>query len=404
MRHIILTLLCAVIPIVCAAQGDRGVNGVVFDENGAPLADAVIKAVGTDFLFKTNSDGTFVIAIPYYVKSLQVLYPGYFSKALEVDGSYLVFRLQVDKDYAARKARAEAEARAEAQRKAEAEEEARLAAERVAAQEAAAQARAEEAARLAAERKAAQEAAAQARAEEAARLAAERKAAQEAAAQARAEEAARLAAERKAAEEVAAIAKAEKLAERKAINEAYNAKYKNKGFAHALEFSYAFYTGTSGASDVVYKHLGYREYGSLHPVVVTYTFGYRFSNWLSLGIGAGVQYQLVNLSAYGDVFTPLYKDVDKYTPLNIPVFVNAKLYMSRGKCQPLLSLSGGMYAPNKEGLFDVGLGLNMRLTKVRSMFFMISACSTPYGDFNESSAVYTAAGQTSASFKLGFTF
>ena len=360
MRHIILTLLCAVIPIVCAAQGDRGVNGVVFDENGAPLADAVIKAVGTDFLFKTNSDGTFVIAIPYYVKSLQVLYPGYFSKALEVDGSYLVFRLQVDKDYAARKARAEAEARAEAQRKAEAEEEARLAAERVAAQEAAAQARAEEAARLAAERKAA--------------------------------------------EEVAAIAKAEKLAERKAINEAYNAKYKNKGFAHALEFSYAFYTGTSGASDVVYKHLGYREYGSLHPVVVTYTFGYRFSNWLSLGIGAGVQYQLVNLSAYGDVFTPLYKDVDKYTPLNIPVFVNAKLYMSRGKCQPLLSLSGGMYAPNKEGLFDVGLGLNMRLTKVSSMFFMISACSTPYGDFNESSAVYTAAGQTSASFKLGFTF
>ena len=392
MRHIILTFLTVALSFVCVAQ-TRTVNGIVFDDKGFPLAGAVIQPVGVDMRFEAKSDGTFVISIPYYIKELSAMAPGYLAQIQEIDGSYLIFKLQVNTALIEANIKAAEEAKAEEERKlkeAQRDSLARIRAERAALlaaeRDAAAQAKAEEAARLAAERKAAQEAAVQARAEEAARLAAERKAAQEAAAQARAEEAARLA------------------AERKAINEAYNAKYKNKGFAHALEFSYAFYTGTSGASDVVYKHLGYREYGSLQPVGLTYTFGYRFSNWLSLGIGTGVQYQLVNLSAYGDVFTSLYKDVDKYTPLNIPVFVNAKIYMSRGKCQPLLSLSGGMYAPNKEGLFDVGLGLNMRLTKVGSMYFMISACSTPYGDFNESSAVYTAAGQTSASFKLGFTF
>ena len=245
-------------------------------------------------------------------------------------------------------------------------------------------------------------------------MAAERKAAQEAAAQARAEELARLAEEKRAAREAAAIAKAEKEAERKAAINAYNAKYKNKGIVHALEFSYVLYTGDPSVGyDVVYKNLGYRNYGSLHPVELKYTLGYRFNNWFSLGVGTGVQYQLGNLYAYGDEFDPLYRETEKYTPINIPVFLNARLYMSRGKYQPMLSLSGGVYAPLMLiPLFDAGAGLNVRLSKSGNMYFLVSVCSTPSGHFIEGESedgygttnCYVHHWRIDPSFKLGFTF
>lgn len=406
MRQIILMFLCATLSLVCVAQTERTVNGVVFDEKGLPLAGAVIQPVGTDWKFNTEADGTFLILVPHYVKELSVGLPGFLSQTLEIDGSYLVFKLKVDKGYAQAKAKAEAEAKEEAERRARAEEAARLAAEKKAAEEAAAQARAEKAARIAAE-KAAREA-------EEARLAAERKAAQEAAAQARAEEAARLAEEKRAAREAAAQAKAEKEAERKAAINAYNAKYKNKGIVHALEFSYVLYTGDpSEGYDVVYKNLGYRNYGSLHPVELKYTLGYRFNNWFSLGVGTGVQYQLGNLYAYGDEFAPLYRETEKYTPINIPVFLNARLYMSRGKYQPMLSLSGGVYAPLMLiPLFDAGAGLNVRLSKSGNMYFLVSVCSTPSGHFIEGESedgygttnCYVHHWRIDPSFKLGFTF
>ena len=406
MRQIILMFLCATLSLVCVAQTERTVNGVVFDEKGLPLAGAVIQPVGTDWKFNTEADGTFLILVPHYVKELSVGLPGFLSQTQEIDGSYLVFKLKVDKGYAQAKAKAEAEAKEEAERRARAEEAARLAAEKKAAEEAAAQARAEKAARIAAE-KAAREA-------EEARLAAERKAAQEAAAQARAEEAARLAEEKRASREAAAQAKAEKEAERKAAINAYNAKYKNKGIVHALEFSYVLYTGDpSEGYDVVYKNLGYRNYGSLHPVELKYTLGYRFNNWFSLGVGTGVQYQLGNLYAYGDEFDPLYRETEKYTPINIPVFLNARLYMSRGKYQPMLSLSGGVYAPLMLiPLFDAGAGLNVRLSKSGNMYFLVSVCSTPSGHFIEGESeddygttnCYVHHWRIDPSFKLGFTF
>ena len=406
MRQIILMFLCATLSLVCVAQTERTVNGVVFDEKGLPLAGAVIQPVGTDWKFNAKADGTFMILVPHYVKELSVGLPGFLSQTLEIDGSYLVFKLKVDKGYAQAKAKAEAEAKEETERRARAEEAARLAAEKKAAEEAAAQARAEEAARIAAE-KAAREA-------EEARLAAERKAAQEAAAQARAEESARLAEEKRAAREAAAQAKAEKEAERKAAINAYNAKYKNKGIVHALEFSYVLYTGDPSVGyDVVYKNLGYRNYGSLHPVELKYTLGYRFNNWFSLGGGTGVQYQLGNLYAYGDEFDPLYRETEKYTPINIPVFINARLYMSRGKYQPMLTLSGGVYAPLMLiPLFDAGAGLNVRLSKSGNMYFLVSVCSTPSGHFIEGESeddygttnCYVHHWRIDPSFKLGFTF
>lgn len=483
MRHIILTFLCATLSLMCMAQAERAVNGVVLDEKGLPVEGAVIQPVGTDWKFNAKADGTFMILVPHYVKELSVGLPGFLSQTLEIDGSYLVFKLKVDKGYAQAKAKAEAEAKEEAERRARAEEAARIVAEKKAAEEAAAQAKAEEAARVAAEKKAAQEAAAQAKAEEAARiaaekaareaeearlaaerkaaqeasraeaaariaaekaareaeesrLAAEKKAAQEAAAQARSEESSRLAEEKRAARETASIAKAEKVAERKAAIDAYNAKYKNKGLVHTLELSYVLYTGDpSEGYDVLYENYDRLKYRSLHPVELKYTFGYRFNNWFSLGLGAGVHYQLVNLYTYGDKFAPIYRGTEKYyTPINIPVFLNTRLYMSRGKFQPMLSLSGGVYVPLlltpgvtakllQENSFrhmiypllDVGAGLNVRLGKSSNMYFLVSVGTTPFGSFIEEEPegyydgvtniyLHPQSGRIDPSFKVGFTF
>lgn len=283
--------------------------------------------------------------------------------------------------------------------KVKAEGQARLADEN----EAAAKAKAEEQARIEAEKKAEAEAATKAAEQE--RLAAEAAAA---AAKAKAEELAHLAAEKEAAakakaEEEARI-KAEKAARKKAVNDEYNSKYKNKGLVHSIELAYGYQLDKG---DVVYKNLGYREYGTLHPVELTYTIGYRFCNWMSVGVGAGVSYNLVNLCDYGDVFDPMYRDADKFTPINIPVFLNAKVYMSRGKCQPMLSVSGGIYAPNIDMLWDVGVGCNSRLSKRGNMYFLASLRTTPYGLFEERppyDSYYVSDWILTPSFKIGFTF
>ena len=186
-------------------------------------------------------------------------------------------------------------------------------------------------------------------------------------------------------------------------------KYKNKGLVHSLELSYGYQLGKE---NVIYKNLGYREYGNFHPIEATYTIGYRFSNWVSLGLGAGVSYNLVNLCTYGDVFDPKYEGADKFTPINIPVFLNSKVYMSRGKCQPMLSVSGGVYAPYLELLADFGVGCNLRLSKRGNMYFLASLRATPYAffveeeygfDYYHSSSYYSYFVWT-PSFKIGFTF
>ena len=265
--------------------------------------------------------------------------------------------------------------------------------EKAAAEAAAAKAKAEEQARIEAEKKA-----------EAERIAAQKKAEAERLAAQKAAEAKRIAEEKAAAAKARAEEKAKKIAQRKEIDKAYNAKYRNKGLVHSFELSYGYQLGSG---NVVYKNLGYREYGSLHPVEATYTIGYRFCNWVSLGLGAGVSYNLVNLCTYGDVFDTMYEGADKFTPINIPVFLNSKVYTSRGKCQPMLSVSGGVYAPNLELLADVGVGCNLRLSKRGNMYFLASIRTTPYGFFVENSSsngYYFSDFVWTPSFKIGFTF
>ena len=395
-----MLVLCAVLSHMSVAQSGRFVNGVVFDENDSPMAGVKVVAKGGAEQVVTGPDGQFKMTVSAYTKYLEAYAEGYLTQSAEVDGSYIVLRMKIDKKYAEQKAAAEKAATEAAIAKAKAEEQARIEAEKKAAADAVAKAKAEEQARIAAEK----EAAAKAKAEEQARIEAEKKAEAERIAAQKAAEAKRIAEEKAAAAKAKAEEKAKKIVKRKEIDKAYNAKYRNKGLVHSFELSYGYQLGSG---DVIYKNLGYREYGSFHPIEATYTIGYRFCNWVSLGLGAGVSYNLVNLCIYGDVFDPMYKGTDKFTPINIPVFLNSKVYMSRGKCQPMLSVSGGVYAPNLELLADVGVGCNLRLSKKGNMYFLASFRTTPYGFFVENSSTdgyYSSNFVWTPSFKIGFTF
>lgn len=218
-------------------------------------------------------------------------------------------------------------------------------------------------------------------------------------------------AQRRKVEEEKARIKAEKMARIREIDEQYNKNYKNKGLVHTLELAYGYQLAHG---DVVYKNLGYREYGNLHPVELNYTLAYRFNNFVSVGIGTGLQYQIVNLCTYGDVFSPSYDGYEDFTPFNVPLFLNTKLYLTRGKFQPIVSLSGGIYLPNCEGLCDIGIGANLRLNRNANMYFLLSCRPTPYGDFREYSGqegiasrpaffMYYTKVAWAPSFKIGFT-
>ena len=286
-------------------------------------------------------------------------------------------RLAAERE-AAEKARAEEEKR---QAELRALEEARLAAER----EAAAKARAEEEKRLA-----------QLKAEEDARLAAEREAAakaiaeeEERLAQLKAEEEARLAAEREAAimakkaqmDSLMSV-KAEAKAQKKAVADAYDAQYRNKGFVHGIEAGYIF---SLMERYVIYENYGKRSYSTLNPAELVYSAGYRFNNWVSVGAGAGIVYEFTDLRAYGDKFSPVYKDngSHEYSNVGVPVFLNAKFYLSRGKHQPMVSVSGGTYYWVSTGIIDdicleLGLGYNYRLGYRSNVYVMASFKSYPY--------------------------
>ncbi len=224
MKRIFLFLVCCFVPLALLAQNTRSAQGIVFDQNGVPMAEAKLTTVGFNSSALSGADGTFNIVVSPYAKFIEVSKEGYLPVQVEIDGSYLIVRLRVDKKYAENKAKAEEEARkaaeAEKARLAEEAEAARLAAEAAeqARLEAEERKRIEEERRIAADKAAAEKAErdrlaaeAKAKAEEEKRIAAEKAAAEKAeAAKRAAEEKARIAEEKRIAAEKAAAEKAEK--------------------------------------------------------------------------------------------------------------------------------------------------------------------------------------------------
>ncbi len=205
-----LTLLTAILGLftlsaIAQQQNVRTitVKGYVQDAEGQSLQGAVIRAVSESASTKAGADGKFQLDVTSYCKYVEASYEGYVTTQAEIDGSMIIFRLNIDKKYAKNKEKAAKAAQKEAAEKAKAAEAARIAAE----QEAARLIAEREAARIAAEQEAARIAAEKVAAEEAARLAAEQeKQRLIAEAKAKAAEEARIAAEKAAAEEAARIA------------------------------------------------------------------------------------------------------------------------------------------------------------------------------------------------------
>ena len=398
MKRTVFILLCCLFPLMAMAQATRPVRGVVFDAQGAPMAGATLTAVGSNDSATSGVDGTFDMMVSPYTKYIEASKEGYLSIRSEVDGSYLVFKLAVDKKYLENKAKAEEAARIAAEEKAKAEEEARLAEERrIAAEKAAAEkaererVAAEERKRLEEERRIAAEKAAAEKAEQA-RLAAEMQkqleeqtrlanaeqarnmAAQEAAK--KAEEERRIAAEKARQAEEARIAAEKAAAEKQKKMEARQAYVKEwksaevKGYRSQVEALWSI------DFDLTPSY-------SLH-----YIGGYQINNYLYVGAGVGL---LLHSSAFStEWYQYRWSKTGNGSPyialnfVNYPVFGYFRANFANRRLAPFFVLAAGYrfgakhvfempwdrtaYYPTGGVFISPQIGLNFRMTKKADVY------------------------------------
>ncbi len=342
--------------------------------------------------------------------------------------------------------KAEAEAAAEAKRaeearlKAEAEAKAKAEAEMRAKVEAEAKARAEAEARIAAE------AAARAEAEAKARLAAEMKAKAEAKAKVETERRTAAAGEQSSVnvqipiqqtpvatelqkgtyipadqpltieqqkarlEEMEKELKAAEREAKKQKREERRKTLKTRGVINSFEFSY---NHQMASGKVIYTNTGYQSYGNLNPVAVDYMLGYRFGAYYSMSVGAGLSYNHTDLYISGDRIMSSYPSSDSSISIryfDVPVYLNMKFYMTKGKVQPVLSLSGGMYCLSKTLMAEGGFGCLFRMGRITNFYIMASVKTTPWPEFSVQDDGYTIVQSVrykpvfSPGVKMGFMF
>lgn len=443
MKHLISVAFCALISFICTAQNERAVNGVVLDQNGIPLANAIVKADGTDLQFSINTNGTFLVKVPYYVNKMTASAEGYLPQQLEVDGSYLAFKLKVDKKYADNMAK-----KAEEERKAAIREAERMAAEYQAKvkAEAEAKARAEEEAkaRAEAEAKAAlkAEAEAKAKAEAEAKAAAKAQAEAKAKADAEAKAAARAEAEAKAALKANAETKMEseertskkfdlqEVQARLAVTKKnYLSKYKTKGIEQNFEVGLkTLVWGTYSYMDI-YDEGFSGQFCNSAKINLSYTIGYRFSNWLSVGVGVGL-----NIDNYKGKVENFFEEYESSIPshfnykactenlssgLNVPVYLDVKSYLTHTRLQPMIALKTGIELSNRLSeknwwwdyvRIDPGIGCNYRITRSNSVYFLVSFSRMYFNSFRvKMDTMYSTWSvkentDNGLKFNLGFTF
>lgn len=149
MKRFILSVICVMVATAAIAQNERVIKGSVYNENSVPIAGATLQARGNSF--ETKSDGSFMITVPSNTIEITASAEGYLPLTLEIDGSYMVFDLEVDKKYRAAKEKERQAAEKAAAEEAAAKEKERQAAEKRAAEEAAAKAKSELKAQIAEE-------------------------------------------------------------------------------------------------------------------------------------------------------------------------------------------------------------------------------------------------------------
>ena len=402
MKRWFLVVVSVLFSFVASAQNNRVVRGVVFDDTRKPMEGVVILADMSGEKTETLRDGTFQISIPQFSKKITASLDGFISHSLEVDGSYLVFTLKVDKDYAKRLAAqrrlrekeiADSLALVKKEmRKAEKERQKANTVRQKAVSDSLAQAT--KTARKAEKERLASDVACK---KESQRAETELRNIERRRAEFVKDSIADLEAKR--------ISAVKKSARKNAIAE-YDRKYRNYGLVNSFELSYGYQLYVWS---VVFQNSGKRKYGDLTPLQATWSIGYSFGYIGSLSVGAGILYNVRTPLVIGDSLIPEYGDFKEHR-LDVPVFLNGKIYMTRTRIQPMLSVSGGIYAISRVPLVDIGLGANFRAGNRCSAYLLVNFDFTPWPLFQAAGKAEIVAASVryiyapTVGVKAGFTF
>ena len=87
MKKLVLFLTCVFIAVSVSAQTETTgvIKGAVIDKNGNPLPGATVSATDGAETTLVESDGSFVLEVPVWLKSVTASYPGLSSKKKKVD-------------------------------------------------------------------------------------------------------------------------------------------------------------------------------------------------------------------------------------------------------------------------------------------------------------------------------
>mgnify|MGYP003289002341 CR=1 FL=1 len=121
MKRYIILILCVITSFTSMAQSTRLVKGVVLDSDNNPLSGATVSDAYNSIV--VDKTGKFELSVDMNTRYIKACLVGYEEQTMEIDGSFLIFNLNIDKKYASEIAKAEKEAA----NKAKLEEKARLA-------------------------------------------------------------------------------------------------------------------------------------------------------------------------------------------------------------------------------------------------------------------------------------
>lgn len=344
MKKMLSLLVCILLATgITVAQSNRLIKGFVQTKDGMPIKGATIESSSSNVKTTSGENGAFEIVISPYEKYLDVKSEGFIPTRVEIESSYVVARLKIDKNYLGRKEQAEAE-------KARVAEQARIEAQK------AEQARIEAQNKAEAERIKA----------EAAKLEAEKQAKREAQKRAEAE---RMALEKAEATKVKAAKKAEKAKLAKIAAEKRRKDYAvvQNGFGSLVDVSY-----TNGLN-YPFPSLG-----------VNYIAGYRFNNQIYLGGGVGVLWNMHEGQAIRSLAMTYDSNFLNPGLISVPIFAYFKANFIDRRCSPFFAISvGGNFSSKQTLILDLcdvqystigvfinpQLGINFRTTTKTSIYF-----------------------------------
>ena len=102
MKQFILLTISLLLTMTAVGQNSRLVKGYVQDEDGEPLAGAIIKSESDGIQVTSGNNGAFEMRVSPYTRYLIVSREEYLTERVEIDGTYIIVRLSFDAGYAQR--------------------------------------------------------------------------------------------------------------------------------------------------------------------------------------------------------------------------------------------------------------------------------------------------------------